>query len=93
MGIRFMPRIIAPIRERVKADGRRRALAARIRKGCSLPPCLGFGVSSGEDAARLAPHGDGVVCGSAVVALAEKVPAADLPAAAAAKVAELRAAF
>lgn len=69
------------------------ALAARIRKGCSLPLCLGFGVSSGADAARLAPHGDGVVCGSAVVALAEKVPAADLPAAVAAKIAELRAAF
>ena len=67
------------------------ALAARIRKGCSLPLCLGFGVSSGADAARLAPHGDGVVVGSAVVALAEKVPAADLPAAVAAKVAELRA--
>lgn len=67
------------------------ALAARIRKGCTLPICLGFGVATGEDAARLAPHGDGVVCGSAVVALAESVPAAELPAAVAAKVAELRA--
>ena len=67
------------------------ALASRSRRGCPLPLCLGFGVSTGEDAARLAPHGDGVVCGSAVVKLAESVPAADLPAAVAAKVAELRA--
>lgn len=67
------------------------ALAARIRRGCRLPLCLGFGVATGEDAARLAPHGEGVVCGSAVVALAEKVPAAEFPAAVAAKVAELRA--
>lgn len=66
------------------------ALAARIRRGCALPLCLGFGVSAGADAARLAPHGDGVVVGSAVVALAERVPAAELPAAVAAKVAELR---
>lgn len=66
------------------------ALAARIRRGCSLPLCLGFGVATGTDAARLAPHGDGVVCGSAVVALSEQVPAADLPAAVAHKVAELR---
>ncbi len=66
-------------------------LAARIRRGCSLPICLGFGVSGGEDAARLAPHGDGVVCGSAVVALAETVAPKELPAAVAAKVTELRA--
>lgn len=66
------------------------ALAARIRRGCSLPLCLGFGVATGGDAARLAPHGDGVVCGSAVVALAESHPAAELPAAVGAKVAELR---
>ena len=67
------------------------ALASRIRRGCALPLCLGFGVATGEDAARLAPHGDGVVSGSAVVKLAETVPAAELPAAVAAKVAELRA--
>ena len=67
------------------------ALAVRIRAGSALPLCLGFGVSTGVDAARLAPHGDGVVCGSAGVALAETVPAAGLPAAVAAKVAELRA--
>ena len=47
------------------------ALAARIRRGCALPLCLGFGVATGDDA--------------------EKVPAAELPAAVAAKVAELRA--
>lgn len=67
------------------------ALAARIRKSTALPLCLGFGVSSGEDAARLAPHGDGVVCGSAVVKLSEEKSAEELPAAVAAKVAELRA--
>ena len=67
------------------------ALAARIRKGCRLPLCLGFGVATGEDAARLAPHGDGVVSGSAVVKLAESVPASAFPAAVGAKVAELRA--
>ena len=67
------------------------ALAARVRAACPLPVCLGFGVSSGADAARLAPHGDGVVVGSAIVSLAETVAPADFPAAVAAKIAELRA--
>ena len=67
------------------------ALAARIRRGCALPLCLGFGVATGEDAARLAPHGDGVVSGSAVVALSEKLSGDALVDAVGAKVAELRA--
>lgn len=67
------------------------SLVARIRRQTDLPLCLGFGVSTGADAARLAAMGDGVVSGSAIVALAETYSGADLTKAIADKVAELRA--
>jgi len=41
--------------------------AAAARKVCSLPICLGFGISTAEDTAKLAPMADGLVVGSALV--------------------------
>ena len=40
---------------------------ARIRKACNLPVAVGFGISTPEQAAAIAPHADGVVVGSAMV--------------------------
>ena len=40
---------------------------ARIRKDCAAPVCVGFGIKTGEDAARLRPSVDGVVVGSALI--------------------------
>lgn len=67
--------------------------AAEVKATVPLPVCLGFGVSSGEDAATLAPLADGVVVGSALVKLVEEHAAdpAGAAAAVAAKVRELRA--
>ena len=67
--------------------------AAEVRAAVPLPVCLGFGISSGEDAATLAPLADGIVVGSALVSLVERhaVTPAALPAIVAAKVRELRA--
>lgn len=38
-----------------------------LRKQTDLPICIGFGISSAETAARLAPVADGLIVGSAVV--------------------------
>ena len=67
--------------------------AAEVRAAVPLPVCLGFGISSGEDAATLAPLADGIVVGSALVSLVERHAATpgELPAIVAAKVRELRA--
>ncbi len=40
------------------------ALARRVS---GLPVCVGFGIRTGEDAARLAPYADGIVVGSAFI--------------------------
>jgi tryptophan synthase alpha chain len=40
---------------------------ARIRKVASVPVCVGFGISTPEQAAAIAKHADGVVVGSALV--------------------------
>jgi tryptophan synthase alpha chain len=40
---------------------------ARIRKVASVPVCVGFGISTPEQAAAIAVHADGVVVGSALV--------------------------
>lgn len=40
---------------------------ARIRKVSSVPVCVGFGISTPEQAAAIAAHADGVVVGSALV--------------------------
>lgn len=41
--------------------------AARVRSLSQRPVAVGFGIRTGADAARLSPHSDGVVVGSAVV--------------------------
>jgi len=66
--------------------------AARVKAVCPHPVCLGFGISTGEDARALAPLADGIVVGSALVRVVAQTPSgADLPALVAAKIQELRA--
>ena len=45
---------------------------ARLRQATQLPICVGFGVSTGAQAAAIARQADGVVVGSAVVKAAEE---------------------
>ncbi len=52
---------------------------ARIRKACDLPVAVGFGISTPDQAAEIAPHADGIVIGSAIVKMIEEnVGRADL---------------
>ena len=37
------------------------------------PLCVGFGIRTGADVRRLAPHADGVIVGSALIEVAERV--------------------
>jgi tryptophan synthase alpha chain len=46
--------------------------ARRLRAACSLPICVGFGVSSPAHAKAVGEIADGVVVGSALVAAAER---------------------
>jgi tryptophan synthase alpha chain len=46
--------------------------AAQIRDATKKPVVVGFGVSTGEDVKKLAPHVDGVVVGSALVRAVEE---------------------
>jgi tryptophan synthase alpha chain len=56
-------------------------MAARIRAHTTLPLAIGFGVSSPEQARRVAACGDAVVVGSAIVSrIAERGAHADMPA-------------
>ncbi len=48
------------------------ATVARLRTATSLPICIGFGISTPEQAAAAARLGDGVVVGSAIVRAAER---------------------
>jgi len=65
--------------------------AAAVKAVCPHPVCLGFGISTGEDARALAPLADGIVVGSALVRVIAQAPAgADVPALVAAKIRELR---
>lgn len=45
---------------------------ARIKSHTTVPVCVGFGISTPEQAATVAGMGDGVVVGSAIVKLVEK---------------------
>ena len=47
-------------------------LVGRIRRQTSLPVCVGFGVSTPEQAQEVAAVADGVIVGSALVALLER---------------------
>ena len=65
--------------------------AASVKAVCPHPVCLGFGISTGDDARALAPLADGLVVGSALVRVIAQAPAgADLPALVADKIRELR---
>jgi tryptophan synthase alpha chain len=45
---------------------------ARIRAMAAVPVCAGFGIRNCEQVARLAPHVDGVIVGSALIEVLEK---------------------
>jgi tryptophan synthase alpha chain len=65
-------------------------LVARIKQHTTLPVALGFGVSTPEHVAAVAKFADAAVVGSAIVALIEKTPAAEAPAAVGAFVCRLK---
>lgn len=44
----------------------------RVRKVAPIPVCAGFGIRNREQVARMAPHVDGVVVGSALVEVLER---------------------
>jgi tryptophan synthase alpha chain len=46
---------------------------ARARSACDAPIAVGFGVSTAEDAARVAACADGVIVGSAIIKEAASV--------------------
>jgi tryptophan synthase alpha chain len=48
------------------------ATAARLRAATTLPLCIGFGISTPQQARAVAALGDGVVVGSAIVRAAEE---------------------
>ena len=41
--------------------------AATIKEPTNTPICIGFGITTPEQAAEVASHGDGVIVGSAIV--------------------------
>jgi tryptophan synthase alpha chain len=45
---------------------------ARLRESTTLPICIGFGISTPEQAQTVARLGDGVIVGSAIVRAAER---------------------
>jgi tryptophan synthase alpha chain len=56
-------------------------LVSRLRKFTQLPIAVGFGISNAEHVRAVGQFADAAVVGSALVALIEKTPAADAPAA------------
>lgn len=48
------------------------AILENIRKATDVPACVGFGISTPEQAAEIAGIADGVIVGSAIVRLAEQ---------------------
>ncbi|HHW42967.1 MAG TPA: tryptophan synthase subunit alpha [Desulfotomaculum sp.] len=62
----------------------------RVRQHISLPAAIGFGISGPESAARVAPHCDALVVGSAIVNLVARAKGSDPAPAVAALVGEIR---
>jgi tryptophan synthase alpha chain len=48
------------------------AYLSRLKADARVPVCAGFGIRSGGQVARLAPHVDGVIVGSALVEVLER---------------------
>ena len=65
-------------------------LVARLKKYTQLPIAVGFGISNAEHVRAVGQFADAAVVGSALVALIEKTPTADAPAAVGKFIAELR---
>jgi len=55
---------------RIKSDVA--AFVKRVRRFTSHPLCVGFGISTPEDAARVARFADGIIVGSALLKIVEK---------------------
>jgi len=55
-------------------------LVGRLRRYTALPVCVGFGVSTAEHARQIASVADGVIVGSAIVAIIEREGASAVPA-------------
>jgi tryptophan synthase alpha chain len=49
-----------------------KAFVARVRKIATQPLCVGFGISTPEQAGRIAGIADGVIVGSRIIQLMEK---------------------
>lgn len=65
-------------------------LVARLKKFTQLPIAVGFGISNAEHVRAVGQFADAAVVGSALVALIEKTPPAEAPAAVARFIAELK---
>ena len=65
-------------------------LVSRLKKFTQLPIAVGFGISNAEHVRAVGQFADAAVVGSALVALIEKTPAADAPAAVGKFIKELR---
>jgi tryptophan synthase alpha chain len=50
---------------------------SRIKAAIDLPVCVGFGISQPEQVAAIGAQADGVVVGSALVAMAEGLPTSE----------------
>lgn len=81
---------ITGARETVASDAP--DLVARLRRFTELPIAVGFGISTPAHVRAVGEFADAAVIGSAIVALIEKTPAADAPAAVGSFLAGLRAA-
>jgi tryptophan synthase alpha chain len=57
-------------RDRLPTD--LKAFVARVRKAASQPLCVGFGISTPEQAGQIAAIADGVIVGSRIIQLMEK---------------------
>jgi tryptophan synthase alpha chain len=51
---------------------------ARVRRRTSLPLCVGFGISTPEQAKRVARIADGVIVGSRLIQLLDGRPTSEL---------------
>ncbi len=76
---------------RERLSERAKAIGDRLKRLCDLPVGVGIGISTGAQAAEVAPHCDGVIVGSAVIERVLRSSSADEGVdAAAALVRELR---